>query len=78
MLYEVITLFVSPRERHLLRAIERATRQPITPMTLPSREAVTDVRVARFKQRITETLEAEELAFFEALIASYQDSYNFV
>ena len=29
-------LFVTPRERHLLRAIERATRQPITQMQLPS------------------------------------------
>ena len=45
-------LFVSPRERGMLRAIERATRQPITPMELPSVESVNDQRVAKFKQRI--------------------------
>ena len=29
--------FVTPRERHLLRAIEKATRQPLTQMQLPTR-----------------------------------------
>src|SRR5205085_12499772 len=29
-------LFVSPRERHLLKAIERATRQPIEAIAAPS------------------------------------------
>src|SRR3954471_16885661 len=28
-------LFVTPRERHLLNSIERATRQPVSPLTLP-------------------------------------------
>ena len=28
-------LFVTPRERNMLRQIERATRQPIEPMDLP-------------------------------------------
>ncbi len=69
-------LFCSPRERHLLRAIERATRQPIAPMQLPSREAVTDRRVERFKQLITETLESQELDFFEALIDGYQSEQD--
>ncbi len=40
----------------MLRAIERATRQPIEQMQLPSVEAVNDVRIAKFKQRITDTL----------------------
>src|SRR5690606_4375222 len=40
-------LFVAPRERHLLRAIERATRQPLEVMGLPSIEAVNDQRLAR-------------------------------
>src|SRR6185503_12660809 len=29
-------LFVSPRERHMLKSIERATRQPLTEMQLPT------------------------------------------
>ncbi len=69
-------LFVSPRERYLLRAIERATRQPIEPMQLPSREAVTDRRVERFKQLITETLESQDLDFFETLIDGYQSEHD--
>src|SRR5690606_26747687 len=33
-------LFVAPRERGMLRAIERATRQPIEQMELPSVDTV--------------------------------------
>ena len=69
-------LFVSPRERRMLRSIEHATRQPITEMRLPSREDVTDRRVARFKQSITEALESEELGFFEELIGGYQREHD--
>ena len=50
----------------MLRSIERATRQPIEPMELPSVEAINDVRIAKFKQQITETLESSDLAMFRA------------
>ncbi|SCZ53479.1 DEAD/DEAH box helicase [Thiohalomonas denitrificans] len=69
-------LFVAPRERRMLKTIERATRQPIAPMNLPSREAVTDKRVDRFKQLITETLESQELNFFEDLVDGYQEEHD--
>lgn len=69
-------LFVSPRERRMLKMIERATRQTIAPMVLPSREAVTDKRVHRFKQRISEIIEAEELGFFESVVEDYQAEHN--
>jgi ATP-dependent RNA helicase DeaD len=49
-------LFVAPRERGLLRAIERSTRQSIEPMNLPTVDAVNDLRIARFKLRISETV----------------------
>ncbi|HSS08039.1 MAG TPA: DEAD/DEAH box helicase, partial [Rhodanobacteraceae bacterium] len=49
-------LFVTPREKRLLQAIERATRQPISEMQLPSVDAVNDKRVAKFNQRIGDTL----------------------
>jgi ATP-dependent RNA helicase DeaD len=49
-------LFVAPRERNMLRAIERATRQVIEPMNLPSVDAVNTLRIAKFKQRITESI----------------------
>jgi ATP-dependent RNA helicase DeaD len=64
-------LFVMPRERNMLAAIERATRQTVTPMYLPTREAVVDRRTAQFKQRITDVLGSEDLTFFTQLIASY-------
>jgi ATP-dependent RNA helicase DeaD len=69
-------LFVSPREKRMLFAIEKATGQTIEPMRLPTHEAVTDKRVARFKQRISETLEAQELGFFETLVEEYQSEHD--
>ncbi|MEM7587936.1 MAG: DEAD/DEAH box helicase, partial [Acidobacteriota bacterium] len=65
-------LFVSPRERRMLYAIERVTRQQIEPMRLPSREDIADRRVTQFKQLITETLETQDLDFFNKVIDSYQ------
>ncbi len=69
-------LFVTPRERHLLRAIERATRQPITPMQLPSVEAVNDSRINRFMQRISEAREQEGLAEYQSLVERYEQEYD--
>ncbi|MEB4589702.1 DEAD/DEAH box helicase [Candidatus Thiothrix sp. Deng01] len=70
-------LFVSPRERHLLRAIERATRKPIELMELPSTETINNLRIAQFKQRITDTLEAEEgQDLYLQLISDYEREHN--
>jgi ATP-dependent RNA helicase DeaD len=69
-------LFVAPREKHLLHAIERATGQRIDAMQLPSREAIADLRIGRFKGLITETLEAQDLDFFEELVESYQTEHD--
>ena len=69
-------LFVAPRERGMLRTIERATRQPITPMSLPSIEAVNDRRIARFKQRIGDALAAGGLEPFQALVEQYEQTHN--
>ena len=69
-------LFVAPREQRMLRAIEHATRQPITPMTLPSTEAINDKRVARFNQKITDTLAAGELELYQELMERYQQEHN--
>ena len=64
-------LFVASRERYLLQAIERVTRQRIEPMQLPSREDITHRRVARFKQKISETLASQDVGFFEKVVAEY-------
>ena len=55
-------LFVTPRERHMLRIIERATRQSIAAMELPSAAAVNEQRLAKLRDRIGEILGNAELA----------------
>ncbi len=65
-------LFVSNRERRLLNAIERTTRQKIEPMQMPSTSDINVQRVARFKQRITDTLASEDLELFTQVVTEYQ------
>ncbi|KAF1711226.1 ATP-dependent RNA helicase [Pseudoxanthomonas kalamensis DSM 18571] len=69
-------LFVTPREKGMLRAIERATRQPIEEMSLPSAEAVNDRRVARFLGRISEALADGDTAEFRPLIETYEREHD--
>ena len=69
-------LFVSPRERGMLNAIERATRQPIEQMQLPSVEVVNDVRIGKFKQRISDMLAQGNLGQFQQLIEQYEQEHN--
>ena len=69
-------LFVAPREVRMLRTIERATRQPIAPLTLPSRADVTNKRVAGFKEKVTEVLNAEGLEFFANIVAQISEEQN--
>ncbi|HBO14440.1 MAG TPA: ATP-dependent RNA helicase [Halieaceae bacterium] len=69
-------LFAANRERRLLRAIERATGQPIEPMALPTADDVTDRRAARFKARITETLATQDLASARRLVEDYQQEFG--
>jgi len=69
-------LFVTPREKGMLRAIERATRQPIEEMKLPTVEAVNDQRIARFKQRISDTLAVGGLELFQQLIEQYEQEHD--
>ncbi|MBT0568264.1 DEAD/DEAH box helicase [Williamsia sp. CHRR-6] len=64
-------LFVSPRERHLLRSIEKATRQPLTEIGLPSVDDVNAQRVAKFGESITENLQSEHLDMFRRLVENY-------
>ena len=65
-------LFATPRERGMLRAIERATRQPIEPMAMPSSEEVNDSRITRFKQRIAQSLEQEGINLFRTLVTDIE------
>ena len=69
-------LFVAPRERRMLAAIERATRQKIEQMVLPSTEAVNNKRIADFKQKITDTLALGELGFMQGLVEQYRQEHD--
>ncbi len=69
-------LFVAPREKRMLAAIERATRQPIKAMALPSRKDITNRRINQFKEQIASAMESEDLEFFEELIDAYQSEYD--
>jgi ATP-dependent RNA helicase DeaD len=64
--------FVTPRERGLVRSIERATRQTLTQMQLPTAEDVNVTRLARFDDRITAALgQTERIDGFRDIIAHY-------
>jgi len=69
-------LFMTPREKYLLRAIERATKQPVEHMHLPTAETVNSLRMSKFADQITETLESEDLNAFRDLIASYEEEHK--
>lgn len=63
-------LFVTPRERGLLRAIERATRQRIERMDLPTREMVAEQRVKQFKTDVIGMTDGvgSDMDFFRNLV----------
>ena len=65
-------LFVAPRELRMLRAIEKATRQPIERMQLPTQETITGHRLAQFKQQVGEIFAAQQLDFFQQVVAEIE------
>jgi ATP-dependent RNA helicase DeaD len=68
--------FVTPRERYLLKAIERATKTTLTEMQLPSVEDINATRLGRFDDRITAALSSDELDTFRDVIAHYVREHN--
>ncbi|MEZ5535987.1 MAG: DEAD/DEAH box helicase [Thiolinea sp.] len=65
-------LFVAPREKRMLYAIENATRQKIEPMQLPTRSEIVDHRIDQFKKQLDEVRHTEKLSFFRDLVQQYQ------
>ena len=61
-------LFVTPKERRLLNAIEKANRQALKAMPLPSGEQVSQQRVERFQTELMETIQNQDLSTFRELI----------
>ena len=69
-------LFVAPREKRMLQAIEKATRQKIDLMQLPTTDMVNNRRIEKFKQRLSDTIADEDLSLFRDLLAQYQQEHD--
>ncbi|WP_455212413.1 DEAD/DEAH box helicase [Kaarinaea lacus] len=61
-------LFVTPKENRMLRMIEKATRQQIERMELPSKETVANRRVEKFKQKVMDIVANEDLNYLGGVI----------
>ncbi|HWS51045.1 MAG TPA: DEAD/DEAH box helicase [Microbacterium sp.] len=69
--------FITPRERYLLKHIEKATRQQPTQMQLPSTEDVNSTRLARFDDAITAALsESSRIDAFRDIVAHYVRNHD--
>ncbi len=68
--------FVTPRERYLLKSIEKATRQPLTQMHMPTVEDINTSRLARFDAAITEALGSDDLEFYRQVVGHYVREYD--
>ena len=69
-------LFIAPREKRMLRSIERATKQTIEPMDLPSVDDINQSRVERFKQKVIEVIKDENIDLFSQLITELQSEHE--
>ncbi len=69
--------FVTPRERHQLRAIERVTGQTLTAMPLPSVEDINATRLSRFDEAITAALGNDtRIDFFRDVVNHYVNEFD--
>ncbi|RIX34404.1 ATP-dependent RNA helicase [Corynebacterium falsenii] len=66
-------LFVTPRERRLLKAIEKATKSHLNEIELPTVEAVNEARKEKFRDTLTESLGDEQLGVFRQLVKDYAE-----
>ena len=64
-------LFIAPRERNMLRIIERATRQPIEAMSLPTLDDVNGKRATKFKQEISDAVESQAGEAYRGVLEDY-------
>jgi ATP-dependent RNA helicase DeaD len=69
-------LFVTPRERHLLKSIERVTRQKLVESELPSVDDVNAQRVEKFRDSITTALASPGIDLFRRLIEGYERDHD--
>ena len=68
--------FVTPRETHLLRAIEKATRSTVEHLPVPRVEDVNASRIAKFTEAITQALGDAQMDVFRELVAAYEEAHD--
>jgi ATP-dependent RNA helicase DeaD len=64
-------LFVTPRERRMLAAIEKVSGRPVEEMSVPSAEEVNERRAGRFAQAITSSMGSPQFHAFRTLVEEY-------
>ncbi|MEV7398575.1 DEAD/DEAH box helicase [Aeromicrobium sp. NPDC092404] len=64
-------LFVTPRERRMLSAIEKVSGRPVEEMSVPTAEEVNERRAGRFAQAITSSMGSPQFHAFRALVEEY-------
>ncbi|MDY6050647.1 MAG: DEAD/DEAH box helicase [Corynebacterium sp.] len=69
-------LFVTPRERRMLRSIEKVTNATIEEMELPTVEEVNESRRMKFADSITTALEDSQLETFKKLVREYSEAHD--
>lgn len=69
-------LFVTPRERRMLRSIEKVTKAKIEEMDLPTVDEVNVARMSKFADSITESLENDQMDLFRGLVRSYSEDHD--
>src|SRR5699024_1405698 len=69
-------LFVTPRERRMLRSIERVTNARLEEMELPTVDEVNAKRKENFASQITEVLGDGQMELFRGLVRKYSETNN--
>ncbi len=64
-------LFVTPRERRMLKSIERATKSRLNEIELPTVDQVNEAHKAKFSTALTKSLEDPQVEVFRELIKEY-------
>lgn len=64
-------LFVTPRERRLLSAIEKVSGRPVEETTVPTVDEVNERRSAKLAQAITESMGSSQFHVFRELVGTY-------
>ncbi|MCJ8274680.1 MAG: DEAD/DEAH box helicase [Psychrosphaera sp.] len=66
-------LLTTPREKRLLFAIERATKQKLTSMPVPSSDMIAQRRADNFSAQVTEVLSSSPMEFYQEFSAKLQE-----